>query len=65
MKYLDSDSPLSVRKVVRRHVESVLRDHPNRQDVLQLLGVGRTTLYRWLREWNLEGYQPKKRKTRK
>ena len=45
----------SVREVIRRHVVQVLEKNAgNRQRTAKALGVSRATLYKWLKDWNLE-----------
>lgn len=41
----------TVPSVIRAHVERVLADSPTRTAAIARLGIGRTTLYRWLRQW--------------
>lgn len=44
-----------LRSVIRTHVERVLADCDGQADRAYLrLGIGRTTIYRWLREWRRE-----------
>ncbi len=56
MKYSKyADQSLSLESVIRAHVERVVSSHPHRKEAAKLLGVGRTTLYRWLRNWGYRG----------
>jgi transcriptional regulator with PAS, ATPase and Fis domain len=45
----------SLREVIRRHVVQVLQKNAgNRQRTAKALGVSRATLYKWLKDWDLE-----------
>ena len=45
----------SLSEVIRRHVVQVLEKNAgNRQRTAKALGVSRATLYKWLKDWNLE-----------
>ena len=45
----------SLREVIRRHVVHVLEKNAgNRQRTAKALGVSRATLYKWLKDWDLE-----------
>ena len=47
----------SLRDVIRRHVVLVLEKNAgNRQRTAKALGVSRATLYKWLKDWNLESF---------
>lgn len=44
----------SLAHAIREHVLRVLHDSTGPNEARQKLGVGRTTLYRWLRRWKAE-----------
>lgn len=44
----------SLAHAIREHVLRVLSDSTGLNDARRKLGVGRTTLYRWLRRWKQE-----------
>ncbi len=47
----------SLSDAIRRHVVHVLSKHSgNRQRTARALGVSRATLYKWLKDWNLETF---------
>jgi transcriptional regulator of acetoin/glycerol metabolism len=47
----------SLSDAIRRHVVQVLSKHAgNRQRTARALGVSRATLYKWLKDWNLESF---------
>jgi transcriptional regulator of acetoin/glycerol metabolism len=47
----------SLSDAIRRHVVQVLAKHAgNRQRTARALGVSRATLYKWLKDWNLESF---------
>jgi transcriptional regulator of acetoin/glycerol metabolism len=52
------DAPAdSLSDAIRRHVVQVLAKHSgNRQRTARALGVSRATLYKWLKDWNLESF---------
>lgn len=43
----------TVDTVTRRHVEMVRAAYPNKslKQLARILGVGKTTLYRWIHKW--------------
>lgn len=43
----------TVDTVTRRHVEMVRAAYPNKnlKELARILGVGKTTLYRWIHKW--------------
>jgi len=46
---------LRLDRAIRSHVREVLRMSSGPKQAAELLDVGRTTLYRWIKEWKLEG----------
>jgi len=45
----------SLETVERKQIEKALKSYPNRDDVARVLGIGRATLYRKLKEYGLNG----------
>lgn len=46
---------LTLTRVIRSHVRTVLKLSSGPKQAAELLDVGRTTLYRWMKEWKIEG----------
>ena len=42
---------LALNAAIRRHVEAVLAICAGPRQAAEVLGVGRSTLFRWVREW--------------
>ena len=51
----NTDSTESIQDVIRQHVtQVVVRYRGNRLQAAKALGVTRSTLYKWLKQWDLE-----------
>jgi transcriptional regulator with PAS, ATPase and Fis domain len=46
---------LTLARAIRLHVRTVLKLSSGPKQAAELLDVGRTTLYRWMKEWRMEG----------
>jgi len=59
---ISSMEDLRLETVIRAHVEKVLQRYKSMPEAARVLGVGRTTLYRWRKEWKLVLYEYAPRK---
>lgn len=55
----------SLAHAIREHVRRVLADSRGPNEARRKLGVGRTTLYRWLKQWKREDREARRVKDAK